>query len=264
MESIALEPFVAPHSPHFEATAKGVMIPERKRSSSLSPLFSLVIGALVIVVSSRTEWTGTVAHAFGPLHTSHTPSLRPPTRISSQQSTARNLSNNNNNNNKNNKNENRDGLFDLGMLARRLEKADTIEMRNDATLVACYVLCRFLVWDITSGAKIEPGWEVQDWIWLTGTFSSATVLVVYYVVAGLLSRTYESNTTFSFFGPSPVGRALLNVFLCCPVWLVTEHMLRFGPPDIGGNTSLTVSVISGLVGLGSFMAVAKTLTARMR
>lgn len=199
-------------------------------------------------------------HAFVPIHTAQTYSCHPERMMYSQQFSARKLSNNNDNN----ENDTFKNLLDLDMLARRLEKADTMEMRNDATLVACYVLCRFLIYDITSGAKVQPGWEIQDWIWLTGTFSSATVLVVYYVVAGLLSRTYESNTTFAVFGPSPIARALLNVVLCCPVWLVTEHMLGFGPADIGGGGSLGVTVISGLVGLASFMAVAKTLTAGMR
>ncbi len=199
-------------------------------------------------------------HAFVPIHASRTDSYHLLRKTYSQQLSARKLSNNDDNN----ENDTSKNLLDLDMLARRLEKADTMEMRNDATLVACYVLCRFLIYDITSGAKVQPGWEIQDWIWLTGTFSSATVLVVYYVVAGLLSRTYESNTTFAVFGPSPIARALLNVVLCCPVWLVTEHMLGFGPADIGGGDSLGVTVISGLVGLASFMAVAKTLTAGMR
>jgi len=230
------------------------MRPDQKRTSSFPSLLSLVV-ALVVVSS------GIGVHAFGSHHTVHTPSLRRTTRILSPQSTtARTLSNKNDDNDDRNESSN---LFDLDLLARRLERADTMEMRNDATLVACYVLCRFLVYDITSGAKIEPGWEIQDWIWLTGTFSSATVLVVYYVIAGLLSRTYESNTTFAAFGPSPIVRALVNVVLCCPVWLATEHLLGFGPPDIGGDT-LAVSVVTGFVGLGSFMALAKALTAGMR
>ena len=213
-----------------------------------------------IIASSLNFWPSIGVYAFVPLNTVQGTSPHRSKRIRSQQFSPQRLSNNNDNN----ENDDFKNLLDLDMLARRLEKADTMEMRNDATLVACYVLCRFLIYDITSGAKVQPGWEIQDWIWLTGTFSSATVLVVYYVVAGLLSRTYEANTTFAVFGPSPIARALLNVVLCCPVWLVTEHMLGFGPPDIGGGDSLGVTVISGLVGLASFMAVAKTLTAGMR
>lgn len=236
------------------------MRPEQKRLSSFPSLLSLVIVLALAIVSFRIDSSGIGVHAFGSLHAVHSLSLQRTKRISSTQSTtARNLSNKNDDND----DRNDSGLFDLDLLARRLERADTMEMRNDATLVACYVLCRFLVYDITSGAKIEPGWQIQDWIWLTGTFSSATVLVVYYVIAGLLSRTYESNTTFAAFGPSPIVRALVNVVLCCPVWLATEHLLGFGPADIGGDT-LATSVATGFVGLGSFMALAKALTAGMR
>ena len=178
------------------------------------------------------------------------------------------LSSDNNNNDNNNENDDKTtidlvNIFDLDLLTRRWNQADKVEIRNDATLVACYVLSRFLVYDITSGAKVQPGWEVQDWIWLTGTFSSAVVLMVYYVIAGLLSRAYESNTAFAVAGPSPVIRALVNVVLCTPIWLATEHLLGFGPSDIGGST-LAITVTTGFVGFGSFMALAKILTAGMR
>mmetsp|Transcript_3756 Transcript_3756/g.10669 ORF Transcript_3756/g.10669 Transcript_3756/m.10669 type:complete len:256 (+) Transcript_3756:100-867(+) len=184
---------------------------------------------------------------------------------------------NSNNDDDNNNNSNINSFFDLELLSRRFERADKIEMRNDASLVACYVLCRFLVYDITSGAKIEPGWNMQDFIWLSGTFSSATVLVVYYTIAGLLSRSFEQQdfmvrswTTLDDdpsdsddVTSSSIVRALVNVALCCPVWLATEHLFGFGPPDIGGNT-LSVAVATGFIGFGSFMALAKTLTAGMR
>ena len=238
---------------------KEVVVNERKRSSFLPLLL-----AVVALVSGQSGWSTIGVHAFGPLHAS-TRSLRPRLRVLSQHPTARSLSNNNDNNNENENDESNgiNGPFDFDLLSRRFDKADKIEMRNDATLVACYVLCRFLVYDITSGAKIEPGWEVQDWIWLTGTFSSATVLVLYYVTAGLLSRTYETNTSFAAFGPSPVLRAVINVALCCPVWLATEHFLGFGPSNIGGDT-LAVSVATGFVGFGSFMALAKSLMVGIR
>jgi len=241
----------------FETRTREAMRLERKLLSSFRPLLSLTIALAIVSFQTSSSCLG--AQAFGILRTSYTPSVHQSTRLVSPQSTARKLSNNNDDNGK----QDSGGLLDLDLLARRLEKADTTEMRNDATLVACYVLCRFLVYDVTSGAKIEPGWQIQDWIWLTGTFSSATVLVVYFVIAGLLSRTYESNTTFAAFGPSPVIRALVNVVLCCPVWLATEHLLGFGPADIGGDT-LAMSVATGFVGLGSFMALAKVLTAGIK
>merc|ERR1712085_92846 len=147
------------------------------------------------------------------------------------------------------------------ILLRRFERADKIEIRNDAVLAASYVLGRFLAYDVAlSVARITPGWDVQDLVWLTETFSSATVLVVFYVVAGLMSRMYERNTLFA---PPPATKALVNVALCCPAWLLTEHLLGYGPADIAGDT-FGGAVATGLLGLGSFMAVAKTLSSGMR
>jgi hypothetical protein len=138
------------------------------------------------------------------------------------------------------------------ILAKRFQNADVLEIRRDAVLVTCFVLGRFLVYDIFTSAKVTPGWEVQDIIWLTGTFSSSVVLVVYWTIAGLLSRSFESTT----YGPVQV---LVNVALCCPIWLATEHLFGFGPSNIGGST-LSEAVASGFVSLASWMVLSRTLT----
>jgi len=240
----------------------------------------------MLLVAVALSWSGfphLQVHGFTPHRAVVTPRqslIRPSSRPSTCISR---LSNNNNDGNDNNNKINFNSIIDFDLLLRRFERADKVEIRNDASLVACYVLCRFLVYDITSGAKIEPGWNIQDFIWLTGTFSSATVLVVYYTIAGLLSQSFQQqyllNRSWSSIGenssedddssesdddfPSSTIRALVNVVLCCPVWLATEHLLGFGPPDIGGNT-LSVSVATGFIGFGSFMALVKTLTVRMK
>jgi hypothetical protein len=226
--------------------------------------FSLQL--LAVAVAVAVSWSGSSeigVEAFIAPHT--TTSLRFSTTRTvprSLRSTLIVLSNNDDDDNNNNNNNNNFD-FDFDLLPRRFERADKIEIRNDATLVACYALCRFLIYDITSGVKIAPGWGVQDWIWLTGTFSSATVLVVYYIIAGLLSRSFEYSSSGNSSGQeldtsSPTIRAIVNVALCCPVWLATEHLLGFGPSDIGGG-SLSVAVATGFIGFGSFMALAKTL-----
>ena len=165
-----------------------------------------------------------------------------------------------------NRNDNENDNTD-NWLSKRLDKADVIEIRNDATLVACYVLCRFFIYDISTGTKISPGFEIQDFIWLTGTFSSATVLVMYWTLAGLLSRSYEnnsnsnsssSNSSSSNSSPLSIYQTLVNVTLCCPIWLATEHYLHFGPSNIGGDT-LSIAVGTGFIGLGSFMVLAKLI-----
>mmetsp|Transcript_12482 Transcript_12482/g.26421 ORF Transcript_12482/g.26421 Transcript_12482/m.26421 type:complete len:262 (+) Transcript_12482:15-800(+) len=231
----------------------------RRRSLEVWKKFGRFLLAIILTLAAASfgsGFSGIGVKAFAPrsaITRSPNPRAttleREPSRTRQRRSTFRNLSNNSNND-------------EQGLLARRFERANKTEIRNDATLVACYVLCRFLVYDITSGAKIEPGWEIQDWIWLTGTLSSATVLVIYYTVAGLLSRSFETSSSVTTVS-SPIVRALVNVALSCPVWLATEHLLGFGPPDIGGDT-LSVAVATGFVGFGSFLALAKTLTAGIR
>lgn len=158
----------------------------------------------------------------------------------------------------NNRNNNADGDLQQddsrNWLERRLQKADLMEMRRDAVLVSCFVLSRFLVYDILTSVKVTPGWVVQDVVWLTGTFSSATVLVIYWTLAGLLSKSFETSRTA--YGPVQV---LVNVALCCPIWLATEHFLQFGPSNIGGD-SLGQAIATGFLGLASFMTLARALT----
>ena len=138
-------------------------------------------------------------------------------------------------------------------LVQRFQKADFLEIRRDAVLVTCFVLSRFLVYDILTSTKATPGWVIQDVVWLTGTFSSAVVLVVYWTIAGLLSRTFETTRPY---GPVQV---LVNVALCCPIWLATEHLFGFGPANIGGET-LAQAIATGFLGLASFMALSRALT----
>jgi len=158
-------------------------------------------------------------------------------------------------------NNNQDGRDDdVSWFAQRLNQADPLEIRLDATLVACYVLCRFLVYDITmNDVKAVPGWEIRDWIWLTGTLSSATVLAFYWTCAGLLSRSFETTTTTTTSNSRTLIQVLVNTALCCPTWLATEHLLHFGPADIGGPT-LPIAIGTGFFGLASFMTLAKALT----
>jgi hypothetical protein len=139
------------------------------------------------------------------------------------------------------------------LLTERFQKADLLEIRRDAILVSCFVLSRFLVYDVLTSTKVTPGWVVQDFIWLSGTFSSAVVLIMYWSIAGLLSRTFEASRTYV---PMQV---LVNVALCCPIWLATEHLFGFGPANIGGET-LSEAIGTGFLGLAAFMTLARALT----
>lgn len=214
----------------------------------------------VAAIVSCERWIATGAHAFvrpcqapilAPLHAKEMP-RRFPTAIRSYDNDSEDFDLN---------------LFVRGakranrLVARRFNRANKIEIRNDAILAASFVHGRFLAYDIPlSVNRITPGWELQDIVWLTGTLSSATILVLCYVVAGLLTRTYDVDVPT---GPPPAARALVNVALSCPSWLLAEHLMGYGPADIAGNT-FGCALKTGLVCLGLFMAVGKTISTDMR
>lgn len=139
-------------------------------------------------------------------------------------------------------------------LGKRLERANFLEIRRDAVLVACFVLCRFFIYDVATGVKSVPGWELLDLVYLTGTVSSAVVLVTYWTIAGLLTRSFESS------GFNPI-QTLVNVALSCPIWLATEHLFEFGPPDIGGTT-LGTAVLTGFLSMSSALLLGRAVTSK--
>eukprot|EP00578_Thalassiosira_sp_NH16_P028086 CAMPEP_0181090022 /NCGR_PEP_ID=MMETSP1071-20121207/7612_1 /TAXON_ID=35127 /ORGANISM="Thalassiosira sp., Strain NH16" /LENGTH=264 /DNA_ID=CAMNT_0023172005 /DNA_START=86 /DNA_END=880 /DNA_ORIENTATION=+ len=157
----------------------------------------------------------------------------------------------NNNDGKDQNNSLTGGIVDW--ISYRLERADFFEIRRDIILVTCFVLGRYLVYDISTGSKLVPGFDIQDIVWLSGTMSSAALLGLYWTAAGLLTRLFETRGAISL----PANA--VNIAMCCPLWIASEHFLQFGPADIGGRT-LDASVANGFVGLTSFMAVMKTLT----
>lgn len=229
-------------------------------------MLKISVSWLLFFLSSSSRETTSIAQAFVvapsssnsalvPHHSNHVFNSNPPiksklsTRIRRDSRHFLLLLNNSNNDDDNNGDEG-------NWIMQRLQRADVLEIRRDAVLVACFVLSRFLVYDILTSVKVTPGWQVQDVVWLTGTFSSAVVLVTYWTIAGLLSRSFEASSTRPY-GPIQV---LVNVALCCPIWLATEHLLGFGPPDIGGST-LSEAIASGFLGLASFMTLSRALTA---
>lgn len=202
---------------------------------------ALILNVLLVLVQKRNvdAFTATVARVK---------TTTAPTRYwSAQPTTARHCktaplySNSNNNDNE-----------EPNWIAKRLERASLREIRRDAVLIACFVLCRFFIYDIETGIKTVPGWELQDVVYLTGTVSSAVVLVTYWTIAGLLSRRFENA------GFNPI-QTLVNVALSCPIWLATEHLLEFGPPDIGGPT-LASAVLTGFLSMSSAMLLGRAVT----
>ena len=143
----------------------------------------------------------------------------------------------------------------------RLARADFPEMRRDLVLTACFVLGRYLLYDISTGAKAEPGFDAADAVYLSGTLSSASVLAAYWTAAGLLTRLFENRRTRDL--ATTLLANAVNLAMCVPAWIATEHACRFGPADVGGST-LDGAVASAFVGLGCWMAAMKVVTADWR
>lgn len=156
----------------------------------------------------------------------------------------------------NNNNDNKEDT--KNWIMTRLEQADLVEVRRDLILTTCFVLGRYFVYDITTGRKIVPGFDIQDLLWLSGTLSSATLLGICWTVAGLLTRLFETKTSST----NLIANAV-NIAMCCPIWIASEHYFHFGPTDVGGAT-LDISIANGFIGLSVFIVAIKTITSDWR
>ena len=147
-------------------------------------------------------------------------------------------------------------------LTDRIQNADPLEIRLDATLASIYVLCRFLIYDITTGAKNHPGWEFKDVLWLLQTSSSAILLAALWTGAGLITRIFEDGSY-----EVNILKVLGTVVLAAPIWLLLE--IQFGWPPAGllyaeGADDMITLVLTGSVGLCSVMLLGKYLTSGWR
>jgi len=148
-------------------------------------------------------------------------------------------------------------------LTDRIQNADPLEIRLDATLASVYVLCRFLIFDLTTGAKDHPGWEFKDVLWLLQTFSSAILLATLWTGAGLLTRIFEGGNSYEV----RVWNIIATVVVAAPIWLLME--IQFGWPPAGllfaeGTDDLVTLVSTGSVGLCSVMLLGKYFTSGWR
>ena len=141
----------------------------------------------------------------------------------------------------------------FAFLLARWERADLLEVRLDATLVACHVLCRFLVYDLTLPKKIVPGFEVFDIILLVDTFSSVAVLALLWTAAGLVTGIFEP--TRRRFDPV---RVVSTAALIGPVWIVTEIVFRWPPWTTAVYpASLITTLLVGVAGLCATMCLGR-------
>lgn len=131
-------------------------------------------------------------------------------------------------------------LFPDDWMDERIEKADSLEIRLDATLVLCYVLSRFLAVDLSTPPKAVPGFQVEDVILLLNTFSSASLLVGLWVIIGLGTRLFER--------PLLLSRVVYTALFAGPLWAVIESTLRWQPFDHPSSTEDGLFATLGLCG----------------
>jgi len=127
-------------------------------------------------------------------------------------------------------------------LTKCVERADPVEVRMDATLASCFVFCRFLVYDIASGAKAVPGWELKDWIAILGAISSAALLSICWSGVGLLTGIFEEDNKGNVLTIVTTG------VLAAPVWLILERLSGFTPPGEGFDV-ISTEFITAAIGL---------------
>lgn len=132
----------------------------------------------------------------------------------------------------------------------RIEAADPLEVRLDATLAMCHTLARFLSYDMTLTPKETPQLEVADLVLLVDTFTSAVVLALFWTVAGLLTKLFEDAQSWS--------RLTLTSLLAAPVWLGVETAL--GWPAAGADGPLYEHIIVGSIGLWGTMCLGRVVS----
>ena len=137
---------------------------------------------------------------------------------------------------------------ELSLMDDILKDADFLEIRLDATICACFVFARVLIFDMSLPLKQIPGYEVGDLILISNAVSSALALAIFWTIAGLLTRNFQSGS-FDF------SRLFLTTALAGPLWLGTETIFHWLPSS-GGVTETILIGTSGLFAVMSFCRVA--------
>jgi len=160
----------------------------------------------------------------------------------------------------NGKERNRSSFDPLSLSTELFPDADFVNVREDATLAACYGLCRFLIYDVTTGSKDIPGWELNDFIMLGGAFSSSIVLSALWALIGLYMGIFNDRDSDTF----DVLKIPLTAIFVGPLWLITEILFGWPPGGailvdnlntIGADPIISVvyTIFTGSIGLASIM-----------
>lgn len=168
-------------------------------------------------------------------------------------------------------NENNNIIFE------RIKNSNLLDIRLDATLASVYNLCRFLIFDLSTGAKQVPGWQISDFIMLGGAFSSCIVLSILWTIVGVYITDLfgideeERKRGDSFF--SGDVKIAFTAFIVGPLWQFVEIICGWPPSGVTlsnvlGQNNLSIAslttVVSASVGLMSIMYMGKLLTSGLR
>lgn len=137
----------------------------------------------------------------------------------------------------------------------RLESADPLEVRLDATLAACHSLARYLAYDMSLPPKSIPGLEVIDIIMLINTFTSALVLSMIWTVVGLVTRLFEATLDTQNW-----SRLVLTAVVSGPIWLILETALEWPAVSAGDAPE---RIIVGSLGLLATMGLGRIVSSLM-
>ncbi len=154
-----------------------------------------------------------------------------------------------------------------GVIQKLNENSNNInpmEIRVDATLASCYGLCRFLIFDISTGAKDMPGWQLTDFIMLGGAFSSCIILSLLWSVVGIWTEIFNYDTANN----EIIWNVASTAAIVGPLWLFMEIIFGWPPggamihPDLldfASDASLyhIYTIVTGTVGLTSIMCLNK-------
>lgn len=135
----------------------------------------------------------------------------------------------------------------------RWKAADKLEIRLDATVVSCHTLARFLSYDMTLPPKDVPGFEIVDIVMILNTFTSAVVISLFWILAGLLTEIFEKDA-------DDWGALFQTAFLAAPPWLILELLL--GWPAADG--AVIERILLGTLGLMATMSLSRAVAPYLR
>mmetsp|Transcript_27953 Transcript_27953/g.41282 ORF Transcript_27953/g.41282 Transcript_27953/m.41282 type:complete len:257 (-) Transcript_27953:40-810(-) len=170
-------------------------------------------------------------------------------------------------NNKNNAGDEKKGSKAMSsFIGRRIRRADERMVARDAITATCYVYLRYFVYAVAQSLgqhddAVHGLLSEQLLVNLTGSLSSATVLISYWTGAGLVNRSFEkrhpyvSSTTMH----NSCLQVLSSVMLVCPAWIITEHVLGFGLPNDIAGSSFSAALTPGCIDLSLAMLLGRSI-----